>query len=178
MAKPTLSEAAAEAYAVAKTDVIAYSTIEIRHPAFVDEDGNPTAIRAVRSHEDLHATLEADAPVNAGETVRWVAMAFDFTLPAVKAGEQSHLQLTVDAHPEIVRRLEAAVEEGSPIDLTYREYLSDDLSAPELDPPLHMTLTNVTATKLAITGRAGFSDLKNRRFGKLYTPDDFRALVS
>ena len=38
------------AYAAAPSDVVILHTLELRYPAFKDDDGNPTAIRVVRDH--------------------------------------------------------------------------------------------------------------------------------
>ena len=48
MPDPTLSQAIKEAYAAAPSDVVILHTLELRHPDFEDDDGNPTAIRVVR----------------------------------------------------------------------------------------------------------------------------------
>lgn len=40
MPDTTLSEALKEAYASAPSDVILLHTLELRHPSFVDEQGN------------------------------------------------------------------------------------------------------------------------------------------
>ena len=53
MPDPTLSQAIREAYAAAPSDVVILHTLELRHPAFVNDDESPTAIRVVRDHRDL-----------------------------------------------------------------------------------------------------------------------------
>ena len=42
MPDPALSEAIREAYAAAPADVVILHTLELRHPAFGDDDGNPS----------------------------------------------------------------------------------------------------------------------------------------
>jgi len=76
MPDPALSAALAEAYAAAPSDVVVLHTLELRHPAFRDDNGNPTAIRVVRDHADLVARLEASAPLNPVEMVTFTALAF------------------------------------------------------------------------------------------------------
>jgi hypothetical protein len=66
MPDTTLSAAIKEAYASATA--IVYHTLEFRHPAFTEP------IRVVRDHNDLLATLEATAPENPGEEVRFVGL--------------------------------------------------------------------------------------------------------
>ena len=78
MPDPALEQAIREAYASAPTDTVILHTLELRHPAFADDDGRPTAIRVVRDHVDLTARLEADARRSMrAEMVRFVALAFE-----------------------------------------------------------------------------------------------------
>ena len=86
MPDPALEQAIREAYASAPADTVILHTLELRHPAFADDDGRPTAIRVVRDHVDLTARLEAGAPLDAGEAVRFVALAFELELPPVDPG--------------------------------------------------------------------------------------------
>ena len=52
MPDPALEEAIREAYASCPSNAIPLHTMELRHPAFVDDNGNPTAVRVVRNYED------------------------------------------------------------------------------------------------------------------------------
>ena len=52
MPDPALEEAIREAYASCPSDRVVLHTVELRHPAFVDDNGNPTAVRVVRNYED------------------------------------------------------------------------------------------------------------------------------
>ena len=83
MPDPALSQAIKEAYAAAPSDVVILHTLELRHPAFVDDAGEPTAIRVVRDHADLTARLEPGAPLDGGAMVTFIAMAFDLSQPPV-----------------------------------------------------------------------------------------------
>ena len=67
MPNATLSEAIKEAYASAPSNQIILHTLELRHPAFVDELGQTTAIRVMRDTANLDARLEASAAPNGGE---------------------------------------------------------------------------------------------------------------
>ena len=77
MPNTALSEAIKEAYASAPSEQIILHTLELRHPAFVDETGQLVAIRVVRDTGDLWARLESQAPLQAGERVQFVAMGFE-----------------------------------------------------------------------------------------------------
>ena len=50
MPNTLLSQALREAYASAPSDVVILHTLELRHPAFVDDDGQSIAIRVVRDN--------------------------------------------------------------------------------------------------------------------------------
>ena len=174
MPDASLSAALREAYAAAPSDVVIYATIEIRHPAFT------SPIRVVRDGSDLIATLEDSAPADAGQSVVFVRFAFNFTRPELSASGVPQVTLEIDnVDRGIVANLEAALTTQEPIAITYREYVSSDLSAPANDPPLHMTLISVTADPLKVTATAGFPDLVNRRFPTLeYQSDTFPGLAS
>lgn len=58
MPNDVLQEAIKEAYASCPSDVFIYHTLEIKHPDFVDDDGNPTTIRLVQGFKNITAKLE------------------------------------------------------------------------------------------------------------------------
>ena len=141
MPDPALEQAIREAYASAPADTVILHTLELRHPVFADDDGRPTAVRVVRDHVDLNARLEANAPLDAGETVRFVALAFDLKLPPVDTAPVPEISVTLDnVSREIVRHLDAAATSLERIEVTYRPYLSTDLEGPQMDPPIHADL--------------------------------------
>jgi len=178
-AKSGLSEALAEAYASAPADAVIFDTIEIRHPAFIDDDGKPTAIRVVIGYEEIEARLEDDAPMDAGKVVKFIPGAFRFSLPGFEAGSVPTMRISLDnASREVTSHLEQAIAQTARIEVTYRTYLASDLSAPQMDPPYTMTLTNVHADVFQVTGTATLSDVHNWPFPRRrYTPDDFPGLV-
>jgi len=140
-------------------------TLELRHPAFLDDDGENTAVRVVRDHSDLDARLETDAPVNAGEIVMFVAMGFELNLPPVDTAPVPEIVVTLDnISREIVKHLDAAADSQEKIEVTYRPYLSTDLEGPQLDPPIHLVLTEVEADVFRVTGKARMLDIGNKAF--------------
>jgi len=179
MPDPALSEAIQEAYAQAPTDAIILHTLEIRHPNFRDENGNPTAIRVVRDQIDLQARLEADAPMDAGAIVNFVAMGFDLDLPAVDTTPVPEIVVTLDnVSREIVRYLDVAAESQSVIEITYRPYLSNDLEGPQMDPPITLILSEVEADVQRVTARARMMDIGNKAFpSRTYTAKEFPGLT-
>lgn len=172
MPDSTLSDAIKEAYATAG-DVPIYPTLEFRHPAF------STPIRVVRDRNDLTAKLESDAPVNAGEYVTFLGYAFDFLKPEVSTTGVPQMTITID---NVSRLITAAIEESlasaEVVKVTYREYLANDLTGPQNDPPITADVISITADVFKITAVVGFPTLTNRRFPTLeYDADTFPGLV-
>ena len=179
MANEVLTAALKEAYASAPSDTVILHTIELRHPNFVGIGGITTAIRVVKDNVNLVATLEENAPLDGGDQVTFIAYAFDITLPKVDDKSNPEAILTIDnVSSDIVKNIEFAVESQHVINMTYRPYLSTDLSVPQYDPPLHLTLTDITADVYRVSGKAKFGDLANRTFpSELYTPNRFPGLT-
>lgn len=174
MTDSVLSQALKEAYAAAPANVVIYHTLELRHPAFT------APIRVVRDYNDLTATLESNAPVDAGASVTFVRFAFDFTKPEVSAVGVPQITITMDnVDRAIVANIEAALVSTDLVQVTYREYLSTDLTQPQNNPPLNMTIMTVTADVFKVTAVAGFPDLMNRRFPSLeYSAEVFPGLAA
>lgn len=179
MPDPALSAALAEAYAAAPSDVVVLHTLELRHPSFVDDLGNPTAVRVVRDHADLVARLEPSAPIDPGEVVTFTALAFELELPPVDTAPVPEITVTLDGvSREIVKHLDAAATSQDKIEITYRPYLTTDLEGPQLDPPITLILTEVEADVFRVTGRARMLDIGNKAFpGESYTAKRFPGLT-
>lgn len=174
MPDTTLSEALREAYASAPSHIVIYHTIELRHPAFT------TPIRVVRNNANLVARLESSAPENPGEQVEFVAFSFDFTKPEISTSGVPQVVLEIDnVDRAIVANIEAAMAGTDLIKVTYREYISTDLMAPQNDPPLHMTILTISADVFRVRCTAGFANLVNYRFPRTeYDADVFPGLVA
>lgn len=170
----TLSEALREAYASAPVGLIIYHTLEIRHPSFTQP------IRIVRDLVDLTATLEPDAPANGGEEVLFVRYAFDFIKPEVNSSGVPQMQITIDNVDRIIgASIEGALGSTDLVEVTYREYISTDLTGPQNDPPITLQVMAVTVDMFRVTATCGFPDLMNRKFPTLeYTSETFPGLVS
>lgn len=161
----SLSEALKEAYASAPSDVILLHTLELRHPSFKDKNGQPTAIRVVRDHVDHQCVLENSAPLNPGEEVDFIAMAFDLELPPVNNTPTPEITVTIDnVSTEIIAYLDQAIETQDMIEMTYRPYLSDDLSCPQMDPPITLVITDISVDCYKITATARMMDIGNKSF--------------
>lgn len=182
------SEALEEAYASNPSDEVILHTLEFRHPSFVDDEGEPTAVRVVMDPGELleagdpdiyglELTLEADAPMNAGETVKFVSCMFDFSLPGQPDGALPEVEVSLDnVTREISAYLDAAVGERATLELTYREYLASDRTQPQFLIN-GLSLSRVRSNVFRVVGTASFVDLLNKSFpAKLYRPNEFRGL--
>lgn len=174
MPDPTLSEAIREAYASAPVGVIVYHTLEFRHSTM------SPPIRIVRDGADLTAYLEADAPENPGEEVMFVRYAFDFQRPEVNASGIPQMTIVIDNVSRLITAsIETAITGQDPIEVTYREYLSTDLTGPQNDPPITMQVMSVSCDVYRISAVCGFPDLLNRKFPTIeYTSENFPGLVA
>jgi hypothetical protein len=174
MPDSTLKQAILEAYASAPDNVIILHTLEFRHSAF------SAPIRVVRDHADLTATLEASAPLNAGQAVFFSRFAFELVRPEVSSTGVPQCTIEIDnVNRAIVANIEAALTTTSPILVTYREFISSDLSGPQNDPPITLSVLSVTADVFRIKAVCGFHDLVNRRFPTLaFDSETFSGLAS
>ena len=172
MPDSTLSQAIKEAYASAPNTSVAYHTLEIYHPSFT------TPIRVVRDFVDLSARLESTAPRDANTYVTFVGYAFDIVLPEVSSTGVPSLQITIDnVARDLMANLELAVTTSTPITVIYRMFLSTDLTGPQNNPPMALTIINISADVFKITATATFGDLVNKKFPKVnYTLETFPGL--
>lgn len=170
-----LSEALKEAYASAPNDVVIINTLEIRHPAFT------APIRVVSDYAPVTAMLEYNAPADPGAFVEYQPFAFELTLPEVMDKGVPELALKIDnVSREILRNIELAMPLPDKLEITYRAYLSNDLSTgPHNDPPLHLTITSIEADATAITARASVADFINKKFpNQEYDETRFPGLIA
>lgn len=175
MPDSTLSQAIKEAYASAPSSDVLYHTLEIWHPNFTQP------IRVVRDTANLQARIEEGAPRDAGQSVVFVAFAFDIVPPDVTATAVPQCVIEMD---NVSRDILAHIEQagGSPESITviYRAYLSSALdSGPENDPPLTLTIISIDATVFRIRATAGFSNMNNFKFPDTeYTAEVFPGLIA
>lgn len=173
MPDESMSQAIREAMASVPTDSVILHTIELSHPSFVEP------IRVVQDNVDHTLTLEDSAPVNPGEAVLFKSYPFQMTQPSITDNSTPESTITIDnVSREIVNAMERAVESNEVIRVTYRPYLSNDKTTPQYDSPLHLTLTDVVATTMTVSGRVRFRDLANKQFPReKYTAKRFPRLV-
>lgn len=171
-------QAMREAYASSPVDEVALYTLELRHPKFEDENGEPTAIRVVQGYENKVLGLEADAPLNPGQMVEFLACRFSLTLPRMEENAVPELQIVIsNVSRKITKHLEEAITVLEPIAVTFRPYLDSAPEAPQMDPPLHLTLKKVKVDIFQVTGSASLEDVHNWPFPfRKYMPDEWPGL--
>lgn len=169
-----------EAEATNPPGVLTYNTLELIHPAFVDEVDGPFSIRAVSGvHEDMSFGLELGAPLNSGETVLFRAINFYSQMPEFAEGQTPSCDIIIDnVGEEVIPYLEAAVGTRANLTTIWRQYRSDDLSEPCYGP-ITFQIKKVKATLTRLQGTAMLDNLSNRKFpNKLFTFTDFPGLLN
>jgi hypothetical protein len=161
------SEALAEAAAFAVAGEPALMTLAFTHPLIVNPlTGEPMGVYVVNAWENLRATLEADAPLDGGAEVLFYAVPMQITLPTeADDAPQGEVSITIGNVTRLLMpHLEAVALSQEPVTVIARTYFPSDTSAPHEAPPLRVSLRGATATVQAVTARAGFGDITNRRW--------------
>ena len=174
------AEAAKEALATASSEAYFIHTLEFSSPDIVDEFGNLMALRIVHGEDSLSAAVERDATFDPGDYVDFVAVPFSFALPSTRADEVPSIQITIDAVSRtVVEGIDKTRESFQPVVVTYRPYLSNDLSKPQMSPPLVMSMVGVSIKADSITGTATFDDIVNKKFPSIkYSADNYPYLFN
>ena len=159
------SEALARAYASAPEADVLLDTLELRHAAFVDA-GQPYAVRVVNDHSPLVAYLEAGAPLNGGEEVTFLPCGFTMDRPKEDdSGRPPELTITIsNVARQVAPYLRLARNSRSYLHVTWRQYMPHDLTAPHIDPPMTLVMSDVTTSMNDVQGRATFRQFLGRRF--------------
>jgi hypothetical protein len=169
------SDAYMEAMARAPVSRTIIDTLELYHPSW------PEPIRIARDQQDLQATLEDDAPFNAGEVVTFTALPVDVQWPDESDDQKAtSARLSIDGVSAFVSQyLDASLETLDPISVILREYASDDTSRPCRLPALQLELQDVALNEQRITASAIYTDPVNRSFpGKDYQSREYPGLVA
>jgi len=154
MPNTSLSNAIKEAMAVAPTSKVILHTIQLTHPIAGDR-------YLIADTVDRTLTLET------GATQLFTAIGFRFSFPTQGTNGVQELPITIDNVDRMASDyVEAAIGSPDSVEVIYRPYLSDDLTTPQMDPPLQMTLKNVKINAFQVTGTASFADVLNKTFLK------------
>lgn len=180
MPDPSLTDALAEASALAPAEEIIRHTLEIRHPTFVDEVGDPDSVWLVADTESLSAPIEEGAPVRSGQWVTFTALAFSFALTPIEPGTTPEIEITIDGvNRALIYYLDLAAESREPIVVVYRPYLDTAIAdGPQMDPAPSFELSDVTVglTSVSLKARTGV-DLRGAFPVRQYTITEFPGLA-
>lgn len=163
MPNDSLQDAIKEAYAIAPAGKVILDTLEIRQTGVQD------SIYLVRAKRELGAYDEN------GVLRVFEPAGFQFTLPPQNEEGFRSLNIAID---NVGRRvsdfINAAKSDNVPVEIIYRPYLSDDITGPQMNPPLVLFLKDVQINMMQVTARATFMDIVNRKFpSELYTRGRF-----
>lgn len=157
MPDPSITDALAEASALAPVEEAFFETIEVRHPDFVDEHGDPDSLRLVADTVDLVAPLEADAPVKGGQWVTFNRSAITGVyLPPIEPGATPEIEITVDGVSRaIIYYLDLAMESAKPLVMAYRVYLDSAIAdGPQMSPVPVFEVAEIVVTLTGVKLKA------------------------
>ena len=159
MPSTSLQDAIKEAYVSCPSDIFIYHTLEIRQTGVQDSKFLVKSRQTLLAYDETN-TLRTYQPTG-----------FQFSLPPENDEGFRSLNLAIDnVGREISDFINAAKSAEVPVEVIYRPYTSDDLTAPQMNPPLLLWLKNISVTDAQVTGRATFMDLVNKKFPlELYT---------
>lgn len=160
--------------------VLVYHTLELQHPAFVDEAHVSFVVRVVQgATSDQTFTIEDGATYNGGEDVEFTAVEFSAEMPEVAEAQVPQCKLTIDGvGDEIVPYLEDATGFRADMVIVYRQYRSDDTSEPCYGP-VQFVMRGITLQGASLSGIATLDDLSNQVFpSKVYTYDKYPGLLN
>lgn len=168
MPNDSYEDAIKEAYACAPAGVVFLHTLQISHPDVAED------IFLVQDRTDKTCTLET------AEEELFTACAFRFSLPTTGEDGLQELSIAIDNVNRVVSDyLDQVKDSNDPVAITYRPYLSTDLTTPQMDPPLVLYLRDVNVNVFEVTGKATFADILNKRFlTDLYTRQRFPSLAN
>jgi hypothetical protein len=166
MPNASLQDAIKEAFASCPSNKVIYDTLEIRQTGIQDP------VYIVKAFQPITATDEN------GNVRVFEAVGFQFILPPTDDQGYQSLSISIDnVSRRVLDFVEAAKSEKVPVEMVYRPFLSDDLSRPQMIPPLLLYLKDIRITDMQVNGKATFMDVVNKKFpSELYTRERFPSL--
>lgn len=167
-----------EAQASVPATIEVYHTLELQHSAFVVL-AVPFAVRAVAGdYADQTFRIEVGAALDGGADVVFKAIPFYTEFPEVSEGTTPSCRITIDSvGDEIIPYLEAATKVRSDMVAIYRQYRSDDRTAPCYGP-IEFRIKQASLKSSTIEGIAKIDDLANRKFPRrVYQLTEYPGLV-
>ncbi|WP_423186772.1 DUF1833 family protein [Alishewanella sp. d11] len=158
-------------YFAAKLRIREYRMLEVYHPAI-------GTVRYVNGRLDpLTATLELSAPRNAGQLVTFLGGAFEFQKPDQQSATvRADIQLG-NVGQQIKQQLKAikGAARAKTGEVIYREYLGNNLGAPEF--VLRLFITGISLTAQGALIRAEQDNPSDRQIAEFYTSERFPGLA-
>ena len=175
-----LEEAVKEAYASAPTDTIVLHTLEINHQSFSEPARVCRWPVTGPDPVEFSCLLESDAPHNAGETVIFYGLPFDIQLPEKSSDTPGEFEIALAGGSALIEPyLESAAFAGGAITAIFRTFIKgrEDEGPVEVWPDISLRSPKLDAGTDTITMRGSVLNWLNRKFGRLYTPSRYPALV-
>jgi hypothetical protein len=103
---------------------------------------------------------------------------FRFELPKTAIAGTQDLNIEIDnTDRRIMEFIKTVKDTRVPISVIYRPYLSSDVTQPQWNPPIKLTLRKVSVTAQVVSGQASFLDVGRKAFpSKNYTRKEFTNL--
>lgn len=169
-----------ESIASARQDKIVLETLEFHHPTFVSPARVARWSAASPVPREFLCRLEDNAPVDAGQLVKFIGLPFEITLPDKSEDSPGEFSFRVAGVGfEVEADLEAAVMQGSLITVTYRCYVKgeEDKGPADVWPDISIESPAIDAATGDLTARGSLFGWTSRTFGLQYTPGKYPALV-
>lgn len=177
----TQSAALAESAIGASIEDVRLETLEIWHPSL------PRPLRLVVDTENLNATLESDAPRNAGEEVFFQRCRVDIEIPEESdkaAAPEINLRIDnvtglVSDALRLARTSPDPAVRDAPWELIERVYMTSDTSAPHIRPVFKITLVRVGIQGASAILTAAYKDSVNFSIPAVtFTPRHYPGLLT
>lgn len=117
----------------------------------------------------VNDNAELTAQLETGETVTFLTRPFAISVAGSGENGLRSINLTVDNTDKQVSQLIARVKKRTaPLEITFRVYLSNDLTGPQHAPPIRLYLESVETKGSSVAGEAKFIDIQNAPFPNAY----------
>ena len=175
-----LQKAIEEAYACASPDILPLLTVEINHRTFT------TPVRLLRhplltpEPEVFRLRLEASAPQDAGQVVEFLCVPFEVIPPEKMKDSPGEFVFKIgNVGNQLDSYLENAALEGGVLTAVFREYIQgEELTGPAAwFPGINLRNPEVDSQTGDFSVKGTVLDWIARKFGRLYTPLKYPALV-
>lgn len=168
MPNDALEDAYKEALALAPTNVVHLHTLEISHP------DKAVTLYLVCDRQNHTLVTNIVGPV----THEFTACSFRIQLPSQNDQGVPEMPVAMDDTDNMVTDwLKPIIESQEPVTITYRPYLAQFPTVPQMNPPLILYLRDARKKGPEVVGRATFADIVNKKFlTELYTRERFPSL--